>query len=460
MSSGTVTTPTTMAFLYTPTPELSTFFPKKEVSASCSNQRHTRTVIVAAAGGSKKDKARKSGDAKDKAAAAPAAKGFGKESASTASAPASASSSTSSAVKGDKPTKKSKKNGSGSDSEYSDEELVTRASKEREFDEEVDKNTLFIEPERMEHPLDKALREAEGKRRRFPLEMMSLEEMKSLQFPINSGIKEVASRLYEAYAKGEDYFKKVVVSNRSFVRHKLMVYLASLKMKYEREQNEVEAKKCGELMFLLVGVHMEYDVAFKTCVLRAEEALKEAITANDVKGKIKQWTRGKDALHINALWTVIYAALSAWNAKKIREGPQVVKNDLVTSIKSAADCMDEIPDVAKIIAPELRVIQNVLRAKSEDKDQYIKNVPEDQIRSLGILIGQSELYPVKSYGPFVTTCVKIYNAIMKLNYNMEEGIVFEPIPESELKKDPGIDFKLTKFSRNMSPDEGMKILKF
>eukprot|EP00186_Timspurckia_oligopyrenoides_P001142 CAMPEP_0182444768 /NCGR_PEP_ID=MMETSP1172-20130603/3118_1 /TAXON_ID=708627 /ORGANISM="Timspurckia oligopyrenoides, Strain CCMP3278" /LENGTH=387 /DNA_ID=CAMNT_0024640403 /DNA_START=173 /DNA_END=1336 /DNA_ORIENTATION=+ len=379
-----------------------------------------------------------------------AAKGFGNSDVSSSSSKPTKSSKKSLSKKKESVNNKSESVSSDSESD-SDGNLVTRVDNDN-TESEYDQNQLYIEEERI-HPLDRALNEAEAKRERIQLPSMTLERLRELEFPLGLGVKDVVERFLDAQRVSDELLVESVISNRHYLRYRFFTYVTSKIMLLEYQGKQNEAEELIKMRLTAVKTHLEYDIPFKQAVLRAENGLKNAVISENPKDSILSYVNRKPVLELNALWTVTYSALVAWNEKARFEGASAVPRDTVDRIRLCAAVLDDTEEFQAVLAPELKLLQKVIGSKDADRSSFVKGVEDSALQGLGVLIGQLEMYPPKAYGPMVRACLQVLDVILKNDYGNTERLVMEEIPEEALETTN--EFVLPQFDSSMPLREQM-----
>ncbi|KAA8491784.1 hypothetical protein FVE85_8266 [Porphyridium purpureum] len=352
-----------------------------------------------------------------------------------------------------------------------DKDIVTRvggdASEEsKPAGEEQQEHELHVDrapSEQIEHPLYTALQRAEMKQKENPFRLreMSAERYEELQFSPGVKVSDIVAKMEALFVEeGEDALIEWLTANRWVIRYRTSVALTVATRNAEGSDSE-RSERLQKIHALCVEVRVAYDRPFARAVKDCEKVVKEAVEhPGDIAKKIEKYLTGKSRIELNAMWTVLYSALAAWNDIAARLGQDVVRRDMVDALREAAGVFDSSTPFNDALAPECVLLQEILNATSkESRQSLLTSVTDDTMRNMFLLLAQLERFPFRSYGGMTNSIVQIVEALMKRKYGVVESLAeisqFDQsqsviVPDSEKSM-------MALFSRDMSADDAIRL---
>lgn len=340
---------------------------------------------------------------------------------------------------------------------------------------------------RVDNPVEALVDPSEELREEEPEPLMALpvlseDELRQFRFDLGTPIDDLIKQFTEAQQR--DDFDSVLVANRHLISEALLVRYTNMILKVESEiptkfstastkkrrrssfgfninaineqmdeddSNDVddeeikgpvdddstEAKQLRQqangmrqLRKTLVAYAWSYDYAFKRAILQAEARLLKVLKGDNVTRDV-ELNCGRSTLEVNAFWTVIYAAVVAWEERGM-ENEQLVNVDTQKALTDASAVCRSSKAVLSRLSESLKSVQQILVTTTANVQiEVVDKMDDDTVVELIAYMEAVRMLPMQAYGGLVNRLGFIVEYIRQAKYGLDpltmKPIEFQPV---------------------------------
>lgn len=277
------------------------------------------------------------------------------------------------------------------------------------------------------------------------LPILSIEEQRQLRFDLAVDTDTLIECFADAQTRAD--FSSIVVCNRHHITESLLYRFTSAILQTENDENrKEESENMRTLRKKLISYAWSFDFSFKRAILSAEKRILSVLQGLDIDKEVGKQC-GRSTLEVNAFWSVLYAAVAAWEERG-KEDPELVNIETQQVLTKAAEACGSVDVVLNYLSPCLKCVQSVFSEVNPEKQaEIISELSNDDVVELISLMESIKLLPSQAYGGLAERLESIVDYIRQSKYGLEilsyEPLRFKP---NEIVRDS----RLIEFSKRSS----------
>lgn len=268
------------------------------------------------------------------------------------------------------------------------------------------------------------LSESEDKVKTF-----SATDLESFRLSWDIGRDELIEKFEDA--RKNDTLDAVVWANRHLVTEALLYRFTSTILRVESEKQRTEWKEesrnMRELRRRLIAASWDFDLPFKRGIMAAEERLMNVLQSGDVRKSFVQ-RAGASEQEVDAMWIVVYAAVSAWEEQG-QENQALRDVDVQKALTTVAGVFGEKKAISDLLRPCLKISSEVLNlANPVEQALKLDGLGDEDVVQLGAFVEQIRLLPTNAYSGLTQRMETILDFVLAKRYNRKStNATMEPV---------------------------------